>query len=99
MTLQQILHWITGAGAGLIASLLLDRWPQFAKLPKQTKRFASLALTFLLGGAAMAGIIGLGLAPLPLDALAWVNVLLSAGFAAVVAGQGAHGFSLGGEPV
>jgi hypothetical protein len=83
--------WVVGGGAGVVAFALialLEKWSAFKlawdKLPSEIKRYASFALSALLGLGGFGAQVRLGYAAAPGDLTAWAEVLFSIVVAQVV---------------
>lgn len=87
--LKTLLQWaIQGGLAGVAAYGAINRWGFW--LDKEGKRYASVALTVLLGALAYLAMVGLGYAERPETAQQLVERAFDAGVVAFVVSQVVH---------
>ena len=90
--LLKLLQWcVTGGGAGILSYWLMERVPQLAQLKAEHKRYASVALSAVLGAAAYAAAVGLSYQATPGTAQAWIEALVAAAGVATGLSQVIHG--------
>jgi hypothetical protein len=92
MTLKDALLWAQTVGAGVLAYLVMERWPWACSLPARPKRWLAFALSAAFGLATW----GLGLlfqyVPLPCCTWRqWCEAAFGVAAAAIVAAQALHG--------
>jgi len=91
MELTDFLGWIlSGGGAGVLAYFLMDRIPALALLASESKRYVAFGLSALFAMLAFAGLVGLGVQPLPVSAVEWVNKLFLVATSAFALSQIIH---------
>jgi hypothetical protein len=93
--LLQVLTWVlSGGGAGVITYLLiekaLDKWPAFANLDGEYKRYVAFALSVLIAWGAFAITVAMDYLPSPGSTKEWVEQVFAIGLVAVTTSQTIH---------
>jgi len=90
--LQEFLVWVFGGGGSIAAAYLLVKYISFLdNLASEPKRYASLAIASVLGGAAFYLSTVLGYVDTPESAKAWIEALFAIAWVVVTGSQAVHG--------
>lgn len=90
-SLLYALRWLLEGGAGVVAYWFMENIPRLAALPAESKRYAAIMLSAVLGMATYALMIILQYQSAPTDWRAWAEGLFAAAFLSVSAAQIIHG--------
>lgn len=86
LTLEGALRWLTGLGAGIIAYLILNRWPWYNTLQDYlAKRLIALLSPAPLAILAFLLLVVVGYEPMPGSPVAWVEAVWVTGIGSIFA--------------
>lgn len=94
MTLETALTWLSGVGAGVVATFLLRQLDEaswwFRDLRPDHKRYLAFVATALVACVAYLVLVLLAYQLRPADAKAWAEALFAVAASSITAGQLAH---------
>lgn len=92
-TLQVFLLWVIGGGGAAVAAYwVLNKSKRFEDLPKEHKRYVSLAVMALFAVLAYLAAAGLNYVEAPTTAQGWLEKLTSIAYAATAGALTIHGW-------